>query len=201
MSWDNEKVRAMAQAQLDKREGEAIVNRAKKVIAELDEPLRNMFAEEGVGNPKVEVAGTDVDDAAENIIADQLSIYSSVLTEGIVAEAIVAALREADLLKPNVPKKTVSLYIGSRLWAKCVQTGRNERGEPETSEDDWIRACRALEAKGYAAYVGERFNITSLSSAVKEDFDNGIIPEGSDYFDGTIEVNERFQISARVKNG
>lgn len=197
---DTDLLRDFAQATFEKQEAEKIVKARKRKIDELDEPIRTMFTEEGVPSSKITVQARDVDfDFAQFLH----SFYNEAKTscdagefESYV-ESYTKQAREEGLLAPSTPEYTKTIFVGSRVWAKPVATGVDEHGDPKVSEEDYERACEALRANGFGEYVQTRFNIVSLSSAVKEDVENGVIPTGTDHFDGAIEVAEKFQVQTR----
>ena len=189
MPLDTELLRDFAQWTKEKRNAEAIVKDRTRRLAEIDEPIRLMFAEEGVPSCPVTVPARDVD--AEAVSA--ISSCFEPLTEATrhLIPSIVNELRFRGLLVESSPKFTMNLSVGSRIWAKPFAAD----GERAT-EEEHEAACRALRDKGFGDFVHERFNVISLSSAVKEDVENGVIPIGSDFFDGKVVVEEKFQVKA-----
>lgn len=185
----------------EKKTAAALEKKAKREIAELEPGILEQMAQEGTPKITVELEALDVDGDAADLIAEAVRTSKAPSTEDMALE-IVAAMRQASLLKENRPAITKSVFIGSRVWAKPVATGTDDDGEPKATDDDYERACRALEAHGFGEYVQERFNIISLSSALKEEVEHGaiVIPDGADevvVYDGTIVVSEKPQLNAR----
>ena len=200
MPLDTELLRDFAQATFEKQEAEKIAKARKRKLDELDEPIRTMFTEEGVPSSKITVSERNVDfDFAQLLHAfyDEAKQSADAGEFESFVESFVEQARNEGLLAPNTPEYTKTIFVGSRVWAKPVATGVDEHGDPKTTEDDYERACEALRANGFGEYVQTRFNIVSLSSAVKEDVENGVIPTGTEYFDGAIEVEEKFQVQTR----
>lgn len=191
MPLDTEMLRDFAQLTFEKRQAEATVKDRTKRAAELDEPIRNMFAEEGVPSCPVTVTARDVDAEVLELFAEELAIE---IPGPYNFAPIVEMMRERGLLAESTPEYTMNLSVGSRVWAKPFAAN----GEKAT-EAEHAAACEALRAKGFGDYVHERFNVISLSSAVSEDVQNGVIPVGDDYFDGKVVVEEKFQVTARMK--
>lgn len=179
------------------RDKKRIADEDKKVkarLAELDPLLQEAMAQEGVPSMKVDLDEHDVCALATTTIEELIDFDQF---ENVDIDAIVTRLQRRDLLAPAKPKKTVTVFIASRVWASPVVSDPN--GD-KASDDDYARACDALEANDFGEYAQRRFNVVSLSSAVKEMVENGQIKlEGNEgvAFDGTVRVVEKFQISAR----
>lgn len=195
----NERMAALARefAELSrekKRIGED-EKRVKARLAELDPQLQEAMTQEGVPRLPIEIAEVDVDDAVGKTIEEALTTAQSL--DNVDFDFIVTLLRRRGLLAENKPAKTVTVYIGSRVWATPVI---DDPERDKANDAEYARACDALEAEGFGEYAQRRFNVISLSSAVKEMVENGQITlEGNEAtaFGGTVKVVEKFQINAR----
>lgn len=187
----------------EKKNAAALEKKAKKKLAEIEPGILEQLVQEGTPKITVELEAMDVDgEALETIIDVFRNSDPERVSLSDVASLAVEALREEGLLKESRPAIAKSIFIGRRIWAKPVATGQDEDGEPKATDEDYERACRALEKNDFGEYVQERFNIISLSSAMKEEVEQGriVIPEGEDEviaFDGTIIVSEKPQLNAR----
>lgn len=199
--WDSAMLREFAEATHAKKAHDAASKKAKAKIDELDPQIRDMFTEQGVPSAQIVTEARDVDKEAYQIIGDIIDREVSSEFVSALAEDAVKALREAGLLVDSTQRKTTTLFIGSRVWAKPVPTGVDDKGDSKVTDEDRLRACAALEAHGFGQYVRPDFNIVSLSSAIKEDVVSGAIKTGAEFFDGAVEVEEKFQVQTRVKNG
>lgn len=202
---DMDALRAWVSYDDDKKNAAALEKRAKKKCNEVEPVILESFIEDGVDSIRVTLEATDVDAEAREIITNALSSLEwDVGKPSIesIANAIVPDLREAQLLRDSRPEIVKTVFIGSRVWAKPVPTGVDDDGEPKASDADYERACAALARAGWDDYVQTRFNVISLSSAMKIEKEQGRIeiPEGEDsvvVFDGTIIVTEIPQLNAR----
>jgi hypothetical protein len=204
-SLDLRAVREWVQQDDLKKRAAAAQKAAARRCDELEDEIMQEMIEKGVPKIPVTIKARDVDAEAAGII------------EGIIEDSppnpdddtlrmmqarIVGALRNAGLLIDSSEEVTKTVFMGSRVWARPVATGTDDNGDPKSTDDDYRRACRALEAGGFGEYVQERFNIISLSSAVKEEVEHKriVIPDGEDStlaFDGTIIVTEKPQLQSR----
>lgn len=183
-----------ARAMKKKRDGEAQVNSAKKEIAEIEPVLLPQFtepAEDGSVTPKQSV--TLPERSVDNEAVDVLKAVFDASEGKAGAYDFVRALRDEGLLIENEPVTTFSVFVGSRIWASPK---RDDPERDKATDEEYERACRALEEHGFGEYVQERFNIVSLSSAMKEEVEHGRIPVG-EVFDGTLVVEEKFTLNAR----
>ena len=193
-TWDADLLRRFARATHAKKAAEAALTKAKAIIAELDPEIQMMFADHGTPSAKVV---TEAFDAA----ATAVDIMGRLDAEAIgfpEAAAIATALDEAGLLIDSTPKRTTTIYIGSRLWA------RPNVDKDATDEEKAIAraaAVEALKSYGYGEFIKEDFNIVSLSSAMKLAVESGEVPLGTEFFDGALNITEDFAVGARVKNG
>lgn len=182
---DKKLLAQFVQASEEKKEAAAAEKKASARMKEVEQTILDQFTEEGISSMKVTVE-SELDDA--DITKTKLALLmEDVELPPEKVQAIAARLFE----KPSIKK---TLFIGSRIWAnpKIDDPDRDKANDAE-----YERACRALEANGFGEYVQERFNVISLSSAIKEEVENGTIPVG-EAFDGTIVVKEKFQLNARA---
>lgn len=185
---DIELLREFVRLDDEKKNGADAEKRAKARIAEIEPQILESFIEDGVSSIKATLEARDVDAEVREVI-DRFE-------DSGTPNEIAAALRDAGLLIENRPEIKKTIFIGSRIWATPVTAGE------KASDDEYEAACRALEAAGWGDYVQERFNVISLSSAVKAEVENGniVIPDGEREtvaFDGTIRVIDKLQLNAR----
>lgn len=195
MALNMDRLREWVAIDDDKKNAAALEKKAKKKLAEIEPSILEELVQEGAPQIRVELEARDVD-LEVRLIAERFDLSDE------MKDDFVTALRKANVLVENRPKIAKTLFIGRRVWAKPVATGVDDDGEPKSTDADYERACRALEKAGWGDYVQERFNIISLSSAVKEEVEHGeiVIPEGETEtlaFDGTIIVSETPQLNAR----
>lgn len=192
---DMERLRAFALAKRRKADADAVSKEEGKKIAELEPAILEEFANEGV--PKITV---DVEPARPTL-ADRLNEVPTLPNaliewiEDVDLDVFAQLIDDArTLIEENEQKPfSMTLSVGSRIWAK-PKVDDPERDKANDAE--YQRACRALEAQGFGDYVQERFNVISLSSAMKEEVEEGRLQVGEN-FDGTIVIEEKFQVNAR----
>ncbi len=205
---DMDALRAWVSYDDDKKNAAALEKRAKRKCAEVEPVILESFIEDGVDSIRVTLEATDVDAEAKALIEAVLPDETKAILrvegdeEVPIVDSIVHGLREEGLLRDSRPEIVKTVFIGSRVWAKPVPTGVDDDGEPKASDADYERACAALARAGWDDYVQTRFNVISLSSAMKIEKEQGRIeiPEGEDsvvVFDGTIIVTEIPQLNAR----
>lgn len=210
---DMDALRAWVSYDDDKKDASSREKRAKSKCAELEDQIMESFIADGVSSVQVTLDALDVDKEARETAEAAVAEFERTAMQNIgdlhdawnvadIAAAVVDALRSESLLRDNRPEITKTVFIGSRVWAKPVPTGTDDNGDPKSTDDDYLRACEALKTAGWGDYVQTRFNIISLSSAVKEEVDAGniVIPEGEREtlaFDGTIIVSDAPQLNAR----
>lgn len=192
---DKHLVTQFARAMKRKRDGEKIVNDAKREIAEIEPVLLPQFTEPdeetGSVSPKQSITLPERDVNREAVELLNEVVDASEGKCGVFD--FVVRLRDAGLLIPNEPATTFTVFVGSRIWASPK---RDDAERDKATDEEYERACRALEAHGFGEYVQERFNVVSLSSAMKEEVEHGRIEPG-DVFDGAITVEEKFTLQAR----
>lgn len=201
---DMDALRAWVSYDDDKKNAAAMEKRAKARCSELEPQILESLVQDGADSIRVTLEELDVDKEARETAENALGTLEWNVGQPSIpdaAEAVVDALRSEGLLKDNRPQIVKTVFIGSRVWAKPVPTGTDDNGDPKATDDDYLRACEALKREGWGQYVQTRFNVISLSSAVKEEVGKTIfIPEGESSttaFDGTIIVEDRPQLNAR----
>jgi hypothetical protein len=194
---DIELLREFVRLDDEKKNGADAEKRAKARIAEIEPQILESFIADGVSSIKATLEARDVDAEARTAIIEWIDEgFADVADIADNIGDLVQVLRGAGLLIENRPEIKKTIFIGSRIWATPVAEGE------KANDDEYEQACAALEAAGWGDYVQTRFNVISLSSAVKEAVDNGeiVIPDGereTTAFDGTVRVVEKLQLNAR----
>lgn len=182
-----DRLRAFALAKRRKTDADAEAKKQGKIISDLEPAILEEFASEGV--PKITVEVEPEKPTLADRLRDEITRIDGLGYDvpKVIGDAL--AFVEAHEQKPFA----TTLSVGSRIWAK-PKVDDPERDK--ANDDEYERACRALEANGFGDYVQERFNVISLSSAMKEEVEEGRLQVGEN-FDGTIVIEEKFQVNAR----
>jgi hypothetical protein len=207
---DMDALRAWVSYDDDKKNAAAMEKRAKARCNELEPQILESLVQDGADSIRVTLEALDIDKEARetahealNALATDPPFIGFNIGDGgdEIVSAIVDALRSEGLLKDNQPEIVKTVFIGSRVWAKPVPTGTDDNGDPKATDEDYERACIALAREGWEQFVQTRFNVISLSSAVKEEVGKTIFFEDGESstlaFDGTIIVEDRPQLNAR----
>lgn len=195
----NDLAREFAIATREKRNLEAKLGKVKSRLAKMDEPLREYMAQEGL--PKITVKAPEFDAQRDA----ELALMEKTDLGPLSVQEAIDVLATEGLLAESLPEKTATITVASRIWASpVVVPDKKDPDRDKANDAEYERACDALEAagNGWEDYAQRRFNVISLSSAVKIEVDEGRVKLGDDStgvaFDGTIKVVEKFAAQARM---
>lgn len=105
-----------------------------------------------------------------------------------------------DSMRTEVDGTKHTVYLKPELWAGALKTGVNDKGDDESTDEDWARAIDAARAAGLDDMIGERFNAQTFSSWLREfRAEHGIdwrdqLPDG---FADAIRIDESVKVKVR----